>query len=82
LENDTTPFGSDTGITAISRIGHLSFRYMLALAAKIRPKIETPKQLREFRIMRLDKRRGFEKRNLCLLRHRSYDKANRQEVTV
>jgi hypothetical protein len=55
---------------------------MLALAAKTRPKIETPKQVREFRIMRLDKRRGFEKRNLCLPHHRSDDKANRQEVTV
>ena len=57
-------------------------RYMLALVAKTRPKIGTPKQLREFRIMRLDKRRGFEKRNLCLLHHRSDDKAKRQEVTV
>jgi hypothetical protein len=44
---------------------------MLALVARTRPKIETPKQLREFRITRVDKRRGFEKGNVCLLRHRS-----------
>jgi hypothetical protein len=42
--------------------------YMLELAAKTRPKIKTPKQLREFRITRLNKRRGFEKGNLRLVR--------------
>jgi hypothetical protein len=41
---------------------------MLALAARSRPKIRTPKQLREFRITRSNKSRGFEKGNLCLVR--------------
>jgi hypothetical protein len=41
---------------------------MLALAARNRPEIRTPKQLRKFRITRLNNRRGFEKGNLCLVR--------------
>jgi hypothetical protein len=43
-------------------------RYMLDLATRNRPKITTPKQLRKFRITRLNKRRGFEKGNLGLVR--------------
>jgi hypothetical protein len=43
-------------------------RYMLELAAVAEPRISTVKQLRNFRIQRLSKRRGFEKGNLCLVR--------------
>jgi hypothetical protein len=43
-------------------------RYMLELAAIAEPKIRTVKQLRTFRIQRLNDRRGFEKGNLSLVR--------------
>ena len=42
--------------------------HMLALASRTRPKIRTVKQLRQFRITRLDHRRGFQEGNLCLVR--------------
>jgi hypothetical protein len=43
-------------------------RYLLELAAKTHPEIRTAKQLRKFQIHRLNKRRGFEKGNLRLVR--------------
>jgi hypothetical protein len=43
-------------------------RHMLALAARTHPKIITPNQLRQFRITRLDARRGFQPGNLQLVR--------------
>lgn len=44
--------------------------YMLALAANTKPTIRTAKQLRRFRIQRMNDRRGFEKGNLCLVETR------------
>jgi hypothetical protein len=46
-------------------------RYMLALADRARPKIRTAKELRDFRIQRINDRRGFEKGNLRLVKSTS-----------
>lgn len=43
-------------------------RYMLELADVAQPKINSVRQLRNFRIQRLSQRRGFEKGNLRLVR--------------
>jgi|ERR1041384_842408 hypothetical protein len=43
-------------------------RHMSALAATAKPKIRIAKELRKFRIQRVDDRRGFKKENLRLVR--------------